>query len=75
MLAPIPDDGLGVNDLFVSQAGQFNLGFLGLGAKETLDFSIPAGKSATFRHRIVILNAEPKPEAIEAEYKRFTAGS
>ena len=43
--------------------------------KETLDFSIPAGTSATFRHRIVILNAEPKPEAIEAEYKKFTAGS
>lgn len=43
--------------------------------KETLDFSIPAGTSATFRHRIVILNAEPTPEAIEAEYKKFTAGS
>jgi hypothetical protein len=43
--------------------------------KETLDFSIPAGKSATFRHRIVILNADPKPEAIEAEWKKFTAGS
>ena len=32
MLSPIPDDGLGVSDLYVSQAGQYNLGFLGLGA-------------------------------------------
>jgi hypothetical protein len=43
--------------------------------KEELNFAIEAGKSATFRYRVVILNAEPKPEAIEAEYKAFTAGS
>jgi hypothetical protein len=43
--------------------------------KEELNFSIEPGKSATFRHRIVILNAEPKPEAIEAEWKKFSAGS
>ncbi len=43
--------------------------------KEELNFSIEPGKSATFRYRVVILNAEPKPEAIEAEYKAFTAGS
>ncbi len=42
--------------------------------KEEFNFTIAAGKSATFRHRIVILNAEPKPEAIEAEYKKFTSG-
>lgn len=44
-------------------------------AKEELNFAIEAGKSATFRHRIVILNAAPSPEAIEVEYKKFTAGS
>lgn len=43
--------------------------------KEELNFSIEPGKSATFRHRIVILNAGPGPEAIETEYKKFTAGS
>jgi Methane oxygenase PmoA len=43
--------------------------------KEELNFAVEAGKSATFRYRVVILNAEPKPEAIEAEYKAFTAGS
>ncbi|HYN03367.1 MAG TPA: glycosyltransferase [Vicinamibacteria bacterium] len=32
MLAPIPDDSLGVSDLYVSRAGLYNLGFLGLGA-------------------------------------------
>jgi glycosyltransferase involved in cell wall biosynthesis len=32
VLSPIPDDGLGVSDLYVSRAGQYNLGFLGLGA-------------------------------------------
>ncbi len=42
--------------------------------KEEFNFRIDAGKSATFRHRIVILNAEPKPAAIEAEYKTFTSG-
>ena len=31
VLAPIPDDGLAVSDLYVARAGQFNLGFLGLG--------------------------------------------
>lgn len=52
-----------------------------LGAKEfskgqeELNFSIEPGKSATFRYRVVILNAEPKPETIEAEWKKFTAGS
>ncbi len=34
VLSPIPDDGLGVSDLYVSRAGQYNLGFLGLGAGE-----------------------------------------
>lgn len=43
--------------------------------KEELNFSIEPGQSATFRYRVVILNAGPAPEAIEAEYKKFTAGS
>ena len=43
--------------------------------KEELNFSIEPGQSATFRYRVVILNAGPTPEAIEAEYKKFTAGS
>jgi hypothetical protein len=43
--------------------------------KEELNFSIEPGQSATFRHRIVILNADPKADAIEAEWKTFTAGS
>ncbi len=32
LLSPIPDDGFGVSDLCIAQSGQFNLGFLGLGA-------------------------------------------
>jgi hypothetical protein len=43
--------------------------------KEELNFSIEPGRSATFRHRIVILNADPNAAAIEAEWKKFTAGS
>jgi hypothetical protein len=43
--------------------------------KEELNLTLQPGKSVTFRHRVVILNAAPKPEAIEAEYKSFTAGS
>jgi hypothetical protein len=43
--------------------------------KEELNLTLQPGKSVTFRHRVVILNAETKPEAIEAEYKSFTAGS
>jgi glycosyltransferase involved in cell wall biosynthesis len=34
VLSPIPDDGLGVSDLYVSRAGQYNLGFIGVGAGE-----------------------------------------
>jgi hypothetical protein len=43
--------------------------------KEELNFTIEPGRSATFRHRIVILNADPNAAAIEAEWKKFTAGS
>ncbi|HVO11059.1 MAG TPA: glycosyltransferase [Vicinamibacteria bacterium] len=40
VLAPIPDDGLGVSDVFVARAGQFNLGFIGVapGAEPFLEW-------------------------------------
>jgi glycosyltransferase involved in cell wall biosynthesis len=37
LLEPIPEDGLGINDLYVLQAGTYNLGFIGLGP-DTQDF-------------------------------------
>ncbi len=43
--------------------------------KETLDFALDPGKSATFRYRIVIIDGTATPEQIEAQYKRFTTGS
>ena len=59
--------------------GLFSANMLGAkvfsNGKEELNLTLEPKKSATFRYRIVILNAEPNPEAIEAEYKKFTAGS
>jgi hypothetical protein len=43
--------------------------------KEELNFTLAAGKSVTFKHRIVIVSGAMTPEAMEAEYKAFTAGS
>jgi len=43
--------------------------------KEELNFTLPAGKSATFKYRIVILSDAAAPAKIEAEYKAFTSGS
>ena len=38
---------------------------------EELNLSLPAGKSATFRYRILILSSPPRPERIESEHKAF----
>ena len=43
--------------------------------KEELNFAIPAGKSATFRYRIVILSGTASPQDLEAQYRAFTSGS
>jgi hypothetical protein len=43
--------------------------------KDTLDFALDPGKSATFRYRILILDGTATPEQLEAQYKRFTTGS
>lgn len=45
------------------------------GGKETLDFSIPAGGSATFSYRILLLDADPTAEQMAGYYKSWTAGS
>ena len=39
--------------------------------KEKLNFTIEPGKSATFRYRLVILDAPTSPEQAEAQYRRF----
>jgi hypothetical protein len=45
------------------------------GGKDTLDFSIPAGQSATFQYRIVVFDATPTDEQVEAAYADWTAGT
>lgn len=40
--------------------------------KEELNFRLYAGKSTTFRHRILILSGNATPEQIEQHYARFT---
>ncbi len=41
--------------------------------KEELRFTLPAGRSTTFRHRIVITSGAPTPAQAEASYKEFTS--
>ena len=59
--------------------GLFSANMLGAkvfsNGKEELNFTIPAGKSATFRHRILILSGTANAQDLEAQFKRFTAGS
>lgn len=43
--------------------------------KETLNFAIPAGQSATFSYRVLLLDAAPTAEQMEAYYREWTAGS
>jgi hypothetical protein len=38
---------------------------------EQMDFTIPAGQSATFRYRVVIFSRMATPESIEAAYKTY----
>lgn len=45
------------------------------GGKETLDFSIPAGQSATFTYRILLLDADPTAEQMATWYREWTTGS
>lgn len=45
------------------------------GGTDTLNFSIPAGGSATFAYRILLLDADPTAEEMEAYYQAWTAGS
>lgn len=58
--------------------GLFSANMLGakvFNPKEELNFAIPAGKSATFRYRILILSGTAKPQDLEAQHKIFTSGS
>jgi hypothetical protein len=43
--------------------------------KEELKFTLPAGRSTTFRHRIVITSGAPTPAQAEASYKEFTSAA
>jgi hypothetical protein len=43
--------------------------------KETLNFALEPGRSATFRYRVLILNGAATAEQIESKYRSFTAGS
>ncbi len=45
------------------------------GGKDTLDFSIPAGGSATFAYRVLLLDADPTADEMEEYYRAWTAGS
>ena len=38
---------------------------------DEMDFTIPAGQSATFRYRVVIFSRMATPESIEAAYKTY----
>ena len=39
--------------------------------KQTLNFALEPGQSATFRYRILILSAAATPEDLESQYRRF----
>jgi phage/plasmid primase-like uncharacterized protein len=41
--------------------------------KDTLDFALPAGQSAQFAYRVLILAGHASAAQIEAEYQAFTA--
>jgi hypothetical protein len=43
--------------------------------KKELNLTIDPGKSVTFKYRVLILSGAATPEAIERDYKAFTAGS
>ena len=43
--------------------------------KQELNLTLEAGRSATFRYRILILGGTAKPDAVEREYRAFTQGS
>jgi hypothetical protein len=43
------------------------------GGKEELNFALEAGKSATFRHRMMILSAPASAESAEEAYRAFVA--
>lgn len=45
------------------------------GGKDTLNFSIPAGQSATFSYRVLLFDAAPTAEQVEAQYAEWAAGS
>jgi hypothetical protein len=59
--------------------GLFSANMLGAkvfsNGKEELNLKLEPGKSVTFRHRVVILNAAPNAAAIEAEHKLFAGGT
>jgi hypothetical protein len=45
------------------------------GGKEELNFQLPAGKSVTFRHRVVVYSgSQPSGEEFNAEASKFKAG-
>jgi hypothetical protein len=41
------------------------------GGKETLNFSLPAGKSTTFRHQVLIIDGKASPADLEKHYGTF----
>jgi Methane oxygenase PmoA len=41
--------------------------------RETMNFTLAPGASATFRYRIVVLEEQARPDRIEREYQAFTA--
>jgi hypothetical protein len=43
--------------------------------KEELKYTLPAGRSTTFRHRILILPGTPTPAQAEERYREFTSAA
>jgi hypothetical protein len=41
--------------------------------KEEMNFTLAPHQSVTFRYRVLILSEAATPDAVEAEYKSFTA--
>ena len=43
--------------------------------KEELKYTLPAGRSTTFRHRILILPGTPTPAQAEERYREFSSAA
>ena len=62
---------LEVRDLAV----EFNTDYGNVHAVNGINYTLDAGKSVTFKYRVLILSAPPSKERIERESRAFAGGS